>query len=454
MRIIAIWFVLLPLVISAQDHASVIKRVFDESLTRGHAYSNLRYLCKNIGHRLSGSPQAAAAVEYTRQLMDQYGFDTVYLQPVMVPHWVRGEKDVVRIIGSEKVGTKALNALALGNSIGTGTDGITAEVVEVSGIDEVNRLGKKVAGKIVFYNGQMDPTQIETFSAYGGAVSQRSSGASEAGKYGAKAVVIRSISNRKDDIPHTGALNYKPLMPRIPALAISTNDADLLSALLKKQPGLKLYVESHGQMLEDVLSYNVIGEIRGTEKPEEIIAVGGHLDSWDVGEGAHDDGAGCMQAIEAVRLLLALGIKPKRTLRTVMWMNEENGLRGGKAYARVAKEREERHIAAIESDAGGFRPIGFSSLGTEDQRAQLMRWKEYFLPYHIWQFDRTGGGADIGPLLEQGVLLIGLRPDSQRYFIYHHTPADVFEAVDQRELELGAAAMSALIYLIDQEGTR
>lgn len=452
MKNLLLIFLLSPFVLLSQTHEANIKKLFDEELRNGHAYQNLRVLCRQIGHRLSGSPQAAAAVEYTRQLMQSYAFDTVYLQPVMVPHWVRGERDIVRIINSNKVGTKELNSLALGNSIGTGSAGFTGEVIEVSGIDEVNRLGEKVKGKIVFYNGEMDPTLVSTFSAYGGAVGQRGSGASEAAKFGAKAVVIRSMSNRRDDIPHTGALNYKPLMPMIPALAISTNDADLLSGLLKDQPTLKLYLESHGKMLEDILSYNVIGEIRGTEKPEEIIAVGGHLDSWDVGEGAHDDGAGCIQAIEALRLYKALGWKPKRTIRAVMWMNEENGLRGGREYARVAQEKGEKHIAALESDAGGFLPIGFSSTGTDDQRAKLMSWKDYFLPYNIWQFDRRGGGADIGPLRDQGPLLIGLSPDSQRYFIYHHTPADTFEAVDQRELELGAAAMAALVYLLEQEG--
>ncbi len=452
MKNLLLLLALLPNLVHSQTHEENIKKLFDTELTNGHAYQNLRVLCKQIGHRLSGSPQAAAAVEYTRQLMLSYGFDTVYLQPVMVPHWVRGERDIVRIVNSDKVGTRELNSLALGNSVGTGTGGISGEVIEVKSIDEVNALGKKVEGKIVFYNGEMDPTKITTFSAYGAAVAQRGSGASEAAKFGAKAVVIRSMSNRRDDIPHTGALNYKPLMPHIPALAISTNDADLLSSLLKEQTGLKLYLESHGKMLPDILSYNVIGEIRGTEMPEEIIAVGGHLDSWDVGEGAHDDGAGCIQAIEALRLYKVLGWKPKRTIRAVMWMNEENGLRGGREYARVAKEKGEKHIAALESDSGGFLPNGFSSTGTDEQREKLMSWKDYFLPYHIWQFDRRGGGADIGPLRDQGPLLIGLTPDSQKYFIYHHTPADVFEAVDQRELELGAAAMAAMVYLLEQEG--
>ena len=440
----------IPVFVCAQ-HEATIKKIYDEALTQGHAYENLRVLCKDVGHRLSGSSGAAAAVEYTKQLMESYGFDTVYLQPVMVPHWVRGKKEVVRAINSEKHGTFEMNALALGNSVGTGPDGVLAEVIEVSGIDEVNKLGKKVEGKIVFYNGQMDKTIINTFGAYGGAVVQRSSGASEAAKYGAKAIVIRSVTNRQDDIPHTGSLRYKALINQIPAVAISTNDADKLSNILKEQT-LKIYIETHSQMLPNVLSYNVIGELKGSESPDEIIAVGGHLDSWDVGEGAHDDGSGCVQAIEAVRLFKALGIKPKRTIRAVMWMNEENGLRGGVEYARVAKEKGENHIAALESDSGGFQPIGFSSSGTEEQKSRLKSWRNYFLPYRVWDFDQNGGGADIGPLRSHGTLLIGLRPSTQRYFIYHHTPADVFEAVDQRELELGAASMGAMIYLLDREG--
>lgn len=441
---------LLPF-ISFSQHENAIKSIYDEALTKGDTYENLRVLCKDIGHRLSGSQGAAAAVEYTKQLMQLYDFDTVYLQTVMVPHWVRGKKEIVRAMNTNKHGTIELNALALGNSVGTGESGVLAEVIEVSGLDEVNELGKKVEGKIVFYNGEMDPTIVNTFGAYSGAVIQRSSGASEAAKYGAKAVIVRSVTNRKDDIPHTGSLRYKALINQIPAVAISTNDADLLSSILKEQK-LNIYIETHSEMLPDVLSYNVIGELKGSEFPNEIIAVGGHLDSWDVGEGAHDDGSGCMQAIEAVRMFRALNITPKRTLRAVMWMNEENGLRGGQEYARIAKEKNEKHLAALESDAGGFQPLGFSTSGDEVQRQKIRDWQEYFVPYGVRNFEQNGGGADIGPLRSQGTLLIGLRPSTQRYFNYHHTPADVFEAVDQRELELGAASMCALMYLIDQEG--
>jgi hypothetical protein len=442
----------LPLLAAGQSHEARIKTLYDTELSSGHTYDNLRYLCKEIGNRLSGSPGAAASVEWTKQLMESYGFDTVYLQPVMVPHWERGGADVVRVVNSKKYGTVELVALALGNTTGTGPKGLLGNVVEVKSIAELKKLGAQVKGKIVFFNGPMDPTKIDAFDAYSGAVSQRSSGAGEASQLGAIGTIVRSMNNRVDGYAHTGNQRYAPNAPAIPALAISTQDAERLSGMLADQSDLQLYLESHGEMKTEKLSYNVIGELRGTEKPEEIIAVGGHLDSWDVGEGAHDDGAGCMQGIEVLRLYKQLGWKPKRTLRAVMWMNEENGLRGGQEYARVAKERGEKHIAAIESDSGGFLPIGFSSTGTAEQRAKITSWAELLRPYQLWNLQKAGGGADIGPLRDQGTLLIGLLPDSQKYFIYHHTEADVFEAVDRRELELGAAAMAALVYLLDQEG--
>lgn len=452
MKKILLTLALFPVFAFGQSHEANIRKIYDSELSAGHSYENLRYLTKSIGHRLAGSPGAAAAVEWTKQLMESYDFDTVYLQPVMVPHWDRGGKDVVKITNSTKHGVVELNALALGNTQGTGPAGLVGNVIEVSGIEELRQLGEKVRGKIVFFNGKMDPKLIDTFQAYGGANAQRSSGAGEASKFGAIGTLVRSLSTTVNPIPHTGNQRYNPDFPKIPALAISTQDAELLSRLLADQSDLKIYIESHGEMKPDKLSYNVIGEIRGTERPEEIIAVGGHLDSWDVGEGAHDDGAGCIQAIEVLRLYKELGWKPKRTIRAVMWMNEENGLRGGQEYARIAKAKGEKHIAGIESDSGGFLPTGFSSSGTPEQRAKLLSWAELLKPYQLWSLDKPGGGADIGPLRDQGPILIGLKPDSQRYFYYHHTAADVFEVVDQRELELGAAAMAALVYLIEQEG--
>lgn len=448
-----LFFVLLiPSLLKAQSNEEMVKKIYDETLSNSPIHETLRILCKDIGHRLSGSPQAAAAVEYSKQLMESYGFDTVYLQPVMVPRWVRGEKEIAKVTNSEKLGSFDLNVLALGNSVGTGPRGITGEIIELGGLEEVEKYGKKLEGKIVFFNGKMDPTVINNFAAYSKAVAQRGSGASDAAKYGAIAVIVRSVTNRLDDTPHTGSLRYKPLVGQIPAVAVSTNDAEKLSQLLKEQGNLKAFIRTTSEMKDPVLSHNVIGELRGTKFPDEIISVGGHLDSWDVGEGAHDDGSGCMQAIDALRTFLALDIKPNRTLRAVMWMNEENGLMGGREYAKVAEAKGEKHVAAIESDAGGFRPLGFSMSGTEKQKDKIKAWKGLFEPYGVWNFNQNGGGADIGPLSSLGTLLIGLRPNTQRYFIYHHTPADVFEGVDKRELELGAASMSALLYLIDKEG--
>ncbi len=435
------------------DDVTQIKKFFDEALERGESYEMLRYLTKNIGGRLSGSPQAAAAVEWSRQQMISYGFDTVYLQPVMVPHWIRGKKETGRITNSKKFGSIEINVTALGNSVGTGPSGTLGQIIEVQDFQELAKLGRNaIAGKIVFFNRPMDPKLIDTFRAYSGASNQRGAGPSEAAKYGAIGVIVRSLSSFRDDIPHTGGTRYGLNIPKIPAVAISTNDADKLSKLLKDDPDLKFYFETHCQMLEDVLSYNVVGELKGSEMSDEIIVVGGHLDSWDLAEGAHDDGAGCVQSIEVLRLMKAIGYKPKRTIRAVMFMNEENGLRGGRKYAELAEKNGENHIAAMESDRGGFLPVGFGISGTKKQQDKLLSWKALFEPFGIYQFKRGGGGADISPLRTQDVPTIGFIPDSQRYFKYHHTGIDNFEAVNQRELELGAAAMAAVIYLIDRYG--
>lgn len=437
---------------NTQDEVQ-LRKIFDEALERGDSYEMLRHLTKNIGGRLSGSPQAAAAVEWSRQQMMTYGFDTVYLQPVMVPHWVRGKKEVGRIVNSKKLGVVDVNVVALGNSVGSGPAGVLGNVIEVQDFQELAKLGKaKIQGKIIFFNRPMDPKLMDTFAAYSGASNQRGAGPSEAAKYGAIGVLVRSLSSFTDDVPHTGGTRYGLNIPKIPAVAISTIDADLLSDLLKDDADLKFYFETHCEMLPDVLSYNVVGELRGSEKPEEIIVVGGHLDSWDLAEGAHDDGAGCVQSIEVLRIMKAMNYQPKRTIRAVMFMNEENGLMGGRKYAELAAQNNEYHIAAMESDRGGFLPIGFGISGTRAQQDKLLSWKSLFEPYNIYQFKRGGGGADISPLRTQDVPTIGYLPDSQRYFKYHHTGIDNFEVVNQRELELGAAAMASVIYLIDQYG--
>ena len=446
---------LLSLLISygyAQNPDSVtIRKIYNEALSNGKSYEWLRHLTKQIGPRLSGSTGAQKAVDWTKQVMDQQGFDRVFLQDVMVPHWVRGAKEEAFIhIGKQKT---VVPIAALGGSVATPAKGIEAQVIEVKSFPELRALGvDKVKGKIVFYNRPMDPTKINTFEAYGGAVDQRANGATEAAELGAVGAIVRSMTNVHDDNPHVGGMRYGTGVALIPTAAISTNGADLLSKSLQENPALTFYFKQNCETLPDAKSYNVVGEIKGSEKPDEIIVVGGHLDSWDLAEGAHDDGAGCVQSIEVLRIMKALGIKPKHTIRAVMFMNEENGLRGGVQYADLAKKNNEKHIAAVESDNGGFTPRGFGIVGKPEQREKIMAWKPLLAPYGLTEIGPGGGGADIGPLAQTGTVLLGFKPDSQRYFDYHHTTIDRFEAVSQRELELGAASMAAVVYLLDAYG--
>ena len=435
---------------------STIRQIYNKALSEGKSYSMLEYLSTQVGARLSGSPGAAAAVEWSRHQMEDLDFDSVWLQPLMVPHWVRGQKEIGRVINSRKMGSMDLSVCALGGSVGTGPAGIAASVIEVKSFEELALLGtKNVQGKIIFFNRPMDPNQILAFTAYGGAVNQRGSGASEAAKFGAVAVLVRSMGFNSEEYPQTGGMRYDEKLPKIPALAVSTRHADLLSSLLKDDKGLQVYVEAHCELLEDAPSFNVIGQINGGEYKDEIIVVGGHLDSWDLGQGAHDDGAGCVQSIEVLRILKTMGYKPKRTIRAVMFMNEENGLRGGLKYAELAARNKEKHIAAIESDRGGFTPRGFTISADTAVRRKIQRWKPLLEPYGLSDFSQEGGGADIGPLTAQtGIALIGFLPDSQRYFNYHHTREDTIDKVDKRELELGSASMAALVYLIDRYGLK
>lgn len=438
----------------SQTDEEVIKTIYDTSLSNGKSYEWLDHLSNQIGGRLSGSLNAERAVEWTKEELDKLGLDKVWLQPVMVPKWVRGAAEYAYI--ETKPGeTIEVNICALGSSVATPALGIKANVVEVQSLEELETLGKEtIEGKIVFFNRPMDATQINTFSAYGGAVDQRGSGAKEAAKYGAVGVIVRSMNLRLDDYPHTGNMNYgdTPLNQRIPAAAISTNHAELLSSMLKLDNTIQFYFKQNCKQLKDVLSHNVIGEITGSEFPDEYIVIGGHLDSWDLGDGSHDDGAGCMQSMDVLRLLKLSGIKPKRSIRVVLFMNEENGLRGGRKYAEIAKEKSENHIFALESDSGGFTPRGFSFDCNDNQFKQVLSWKHLFEPYLINSFIQGGSGADIGPLKDGKMVLAGLRPDTQRYFDHHHAANDTFEHVNKRELEIGAATMTALVYLYDKYG--
>ena len=440
---------------SEDKDAIFVRSVYDHILTEGSCYDWLHSLTKDIGPRFSGTDGATQAVAFTDSIFQSLEADQVIKQAVLVPKWQRGEPEIASIVKQDGQSI-SLNTIALGGSVSTGPDGITGKVIEVHSLDTLEVLGpEKIKDKIVFFNRPMDPKYIRTFYAYGSAVDQRVFGASRAAKQGAKAALVRSMTTLHDDAPHTGTMYYEPDVPKkIPSFAISTNDANRLSKLLKEKEQT-VYMKNNSVMLDSVISYNVVAEITGSEFPDEIILIGGHLDSWDVGEGAHDDGSGCMQTIQVMETLKALNYQPKRTLRFVMFMNEEFGLSGGREYARLSNENNEFHLAAIESDAGGFTPRGFSCEATDSVFTKLYRGINQFLPvletYDLY-LKKGGSGADIGPLKSQNGLLIGLRPDSQRYFDYHHTKNDVFEAVNERELKLGAAAMTSLVYLIDQHG--
>lgn len=429
----------------------IIRELFDAALTQSECYEVLRHLCKKIGPRLSGSPQAEASVEYIYEVMQRMGLDRVEKQACMVPHWVRGKPE--RAWFKSQNGKFEVPVCALGGSIGTGKKGVYAEVVEVFSLEEVQNLDRKaVEGKIVFFNRPMEPRHLNTFHAYSGCVDQRGSGATEASKKGALAVVVRSMNLREDDFPHTGNQRYKDGVKPIPASAISTRAADDLHAELARDPQLKFFLQMNCETLPDVESHNVIGEIRGTEFPDEIIVIGGHLDSWDLGEGAQDDATGVVQGIEVLHLLKLLGHRPKRTIRAVAWMNEENGMRGALKYAEVAQQRGERHIAGLESDRGGLTPRGFTVDASDEIYNKVLSWKGLLEPYMLHDIIPGYGGVDISPLRKQGTALFGFLPDSQRYFDFHHARTDVFEAVNKRELELGAASMAAFVYLISEYG--
>ncbi|MEZ4920246.1 MAG: M28 family peptidase [Saprospiraceae bacterium] len=451
-------FATLSISLQAQTEAdkTQVRQLYNEALTDSRCYDWLHHLSLHIGHRLSGSEGAAKAVTYTKSMLDTLGLDSVWLQPVMVPKWVRGNPEKVQVLGTDERRSLDLRALALGGSVATPENGLEAEVVEVKSWEQLDALGERgIRGKIVFYNRPMDPTHIRTFHAYGGAVAQRVYGASRASKYGAVGVLVRSMGLTLDDYPHTGTLRYDSTYALIPACAISTNDAEILSKLIEVEKTVKTRMKMNCQTYPDVLSYNVIGEIRGSVAPDTIILVGGHLDSWDVGHGAHDDGAGCTQSMDVLRLLQNIAYKPRYTIRCVLFMNEENGLRGGTKYAEEAARKNEYHLCAIESDAGGFTPRGFSFDGDasviDPFFEKVAQFEPILSPYGL-QLSKGGSGADIGPLKGMKGLLSGYIPDSQRYFDFHHTAADTFDVVNQRELELGAASMAALVFLLDKYG--
>lgn len=441
----------------AQNEDSIfLRRLADEILVNSQAYENLRHLTKKIGGRLAGSPQMVKAEQWGLGALKAANAEAAWMQECMVPHWVRGGKDMASakltpLQKGEKPFQKSLDIIALGNSIGS-MKPLKASVIEINSFEELDQKKDQVKDKIVFYNYKFNPTFVRTFQAYSDAGRFRREGPSRAARYGAKAVIIRSLSHSADNNPHTGSTTYNDSLPKIPAVAVGLKDADWLSDI-SKQRNVEVTLHTHGHFLPDTIGHNVIGEIKGSEFPNEYITVGGHLDSWDNCEGAHDDGAGCVQTIEILRAFKALGYQPKRTIRFVLFANEENGLRGGNKYAQEAKAKGEKHIFALESDAGGFTPRGFGFNVSADQFQKIMTWQPLLAPYGASELLPSGGGADIGPLNRNlGTPVAGLQPDSQRYFDYHHARNDVFEAVNKRELELGAVNMGALIYLVDKYG--
>lgn len=453
LRLLLCFLILAGSVPSYGQDSATFRRISNEILLNGTCYENLRTLCKTVGHRLSGSPQAAKAIEWGQQALQHAGADMVYLQPVDVPRWVRGKESLkLKFAGSSEL--VSVPMLSLGNTIGTGGKVLEGTVVMVKDFEEFKALSKaEVKGKIVFFNHRFPQELVNTFEGYGAAGPYRWIGPNVASAKGAAAVIIRSVSTGIDDAPHTGSMRYADTVKPIPAVAIGNISADRLEAACKKGQ-VRAQIQSNCRMVDTVGSYNVIGELKGSEYPDQIIVVGGHLDSWDVGEGAHDDGAGCVQSIEVIRTLKALGMRPKRTIRAVLFMNEENGLRGGFAYADSAKAKKEKHILALESDAGGFSPRGIGMDMDWSKRQFIKTYRNLFLPYGVYDFEQIEGGADITPLHRAGVPVAGLNPDPQRYFDYHHTPQDVFEAVNHRELKMGAVAMTQFIYLISEIGLK
>lgn len=438
---------------STRSDKDIIADIYKTASCDSTSYHNLRILSKNYPNRLCGTSISIKAIEFMKGLMETERFDTVYLQECTVAHWDRGIKETGTVYSSKNDKIN-LAVCALGNSIGTSANGVKAEVVEVKSFEELDKLGENVVkGKIVFFNKPMDPNKINSFEAYGEVVGFRFAGASVAAKYGAVAILVRSCTTAIDTFPHTGVMRYKD-SKEIPAFAVSTVHADVLSKLLKEDSTLSLYLKSDCKFLSDEKSYNVIGEIKGSEFPDEIITVGGHLDAWDITEGAHDDGGGCVQSIDVWRIFSKMGYHPKRTLRVVIFMDEEMNQRGGKKYAEMARLNNEKHIFALESDGGCDKPIGFSLETDSTNFKKVGLYSNLFKPYGINNFINEGSGVDIRFLKDQKTVLAGLMVDPTHYFDYHHSGYDTFERINMDFLQQGSATMASLIYLVDKYGLK
>ena len=422
------------------------------SLDSNYAYRRVDYLTNHIGPRLSGSAQAQAAVDYVASEMKKAGLD-VRLQKVMVPHWVRGQEtgEVVEWDGMAPGTTQKIVLAALGGSIATPANGVTAEIVVVSSFDELNALGRaKIAGKIVVFNERFDRRLAENglaLQAYGDAVAYRGGGAIAAAKLGAIAVLVRSAGESQNRLVHTGAMRYDPAVTKIPAAAISFEDADML-ANLASSGRVRVHVILTPQTLPDAVSYNVIGDIRGTEKPDDVVVLGGHLDSWDLGTGAIDDASGVAASMQAGFLIKFLKLRPKRTIRVIAYMNEENGNRGGRGYFEEQKVNLANHFAAIEADLGASHPLGFWFAGKREALPMFAPMQKVLADQGAsqvqWQADEVG--TDISPLTEGGVPSFAPWFDTRTYFLYHHTAADTFDKIEPKQLAEVGSVMAVLAY--------
>ena len=437
---------------AAAEYVAAAERMRRAGLADEGAYEFLRRLT-GVGPRLTGSPEAAATVGLAAKMMIELGLDGVHAEPITVTKWVRGEKEEAAVVGPSSSGTIPLRVCALGGSIATPEAGMTAPVIEVRSFEELDRLGPAVKGKIVFFNRPMDRTLTEPFAAYGRAGDQRVRGAVEAARHGGVAALVRSLTFRIDGYPHTGLMTYEEGVPRVPAAAVSTADAEMLSALLRNGSQVAVRLKMSCRTVGPVPSANVVGEITGTELPKDIILVGGHLDSWDLGTGAHDDGAGCAASLEALRLIRAAGLRPKRTVRVVLFMDEEFGGTGGRFYAAAEARQGERHLVAMESDRGGFLPLGIAAgqPGSGVLR-RLRAWRALFEPLGVTAVGPGGGGVDVAPLIREGAVPAAVIPNAQVYFDVHHSALDVLTSVHPRELEFQAVLMATLAYVLAQEG--
>lgn len=420
---------------------------FRETALKDRAgYEMLREFCE-IGPRLSGSQNSIDAINWAKNKLEEIGCDSVWLQPVMVPHWERG--DVEELIIS--VTKQSLNILALGGSVGTPSSSLTGKVIIVNDFDELKEKSELVKNNFVFFNRPVDQGELNTFTAYGKTVDQRIYGAIEAVKFGAIGVIVRSVTTAYDNVPHTGVVIYRDTIPKLPAVAIGFEDADLLEQTVKNDPDVTLELKLNCKTLEEAESFNVIGEITGSKFPEEIILVGAHLDSWDVGDGAHDDGAGVIHSIEVLDLFKRLDINPKRTIRCVLFINEENGSRGAIEYNNYSNKNSVNHLAALESDRGGYTPVGFTVEKDSSAVIKLNKFLPLLENIGIDWIKNGGSGADI-TRVDNIKYKIGFVPDDQRYMDIHHSPADTFDKVHPREFELGSAAIASLVYILSEKG--